>query len=164
MLLLAITGQATYAFPTLLLNAFLPQRSFDDLPAHSGTEYQSMLTPLQCLALYSVFLASHILLFIPSMIILFRVQASVYPASEESIIPYERNGPLSVVQAWKTYTWEGKMRLVRLYAKILPMVWVISLATGTLIFFEMRWVLGSKSPIMESILKVWLQNQTGRAQ
>ena len=163
MLLLAVTGQATYAFPTLLLKAFMPTLSFDDHPRHENTPYQSMLTPLQCLALYSIFLASHILLFIPSMIILFRVQASVFPEQEESIIPFERRGAMNVIQAWRTYTWQAKVRIVKLYAKVLPLVWATSLAVGTLIFFELRWALGEKSSVMENILHTWLRNQTGRA-
>ncbi|KAK6527797.1 hypothetical protein TWF694_004777 [Orbilia ellipsospora] len=163
-LLVAITGQATYAFPDIMVKAFVPSRAFDDPPPEDDDNpYQSMLTPLQCLAIYSVFLASHVFLFIPSMIILYRVQASVYAATEEAIIPFERVGAQNVVQAWRSYTWEGKKRLIRLYAKVMPVVWLAAFGVGTLLFFEMRWVMGAKGHVLDVILHTWLKNQFGRA-
>ncbi|KAK6503682.1 hypothetical protein TWF481_008685 [Arthrobotrys musiformis] len=161
--LVAITGQATYAFPDIMVKAFVPSRAFDDPPPQGDNPYQSMLTPLQCLAIYSVFLASHVFLFIPSMIILYRVQASVYASTEEAIIPFERLGPQSILQAWRSYTWEGKKRLIRLYARVMPLVWLAAFGVGTLLFFEMRWVMGAKGHVLDVILKTWLRNQYGRA-
>ncbi|KAF3927974.1 hypothetical protein ABW20_dc0109862 [Dactylellina cionopaga] len=161
--LVAVTGQATYAFPDLMVKAFVPSRAFDDPPPEGDNPYQSMLTPLQCLAIYSVFLASHVFLFIPSMIILYRVQASVYAPTEEAIIPFERVGATSIIKAWTGYTWEGKKRLIRLYAKVMPVVWIAAFAVGTLLFFEMRWVMGAKGHVLDVILHTWLKNQFGRA-
>ncbi|KAF3931266.1 hypothetical protein ABW19_dt0209892 [Dactylella cylindrospora] len=162
-LLVAITGQLTYAIPDIMVHAFVPQPAFDDPPPQGDNPYQNMLTPLQCLAIYSVFIVSHICMYIPSMIILCRVQASVYAVTEEAIIPFERTGPLTILGAWKTYTWEGKKRLVRLYAKIMPLVWLAAFGVGTILFFEMRWVMGAKGHILDMILKTWLKNQYGKA-
>ncbi|EPS35445.1 hypothetical protein H072_11127 [Dactylellina haptotyla CBS 200.50] len=162
-LLVAIFGQATYAFPDIMVKAFVPSRAFDDPPPEDDNPYQSMLTPLQCLAIYSVFLASHVFLFIPSMIIMYRVQASVYSSTEEAIIPFERLGPQSIIKAWKSYTWEGKKRLIRLYLKVMPVVWLAAFTVGTLLFFEMRWVMGAKGHVLDIILHTWLKNQFGKA-
>ncbi|KAF3928546.1 hypothetical protein ABW21_db0206465 [Orbilia brochopaga] len=163
-LLVAVTGQLTYALPDLMVKAFVPQHAFDDpTPPSSDNPYQSMLTPLQCLAIYSVFLASHVLLFIPSMIILYRVQASVYSPTEEAIIPFERTGALSIVKAWTSYTSEGRWRLVRLYARVMPLVWLAAFAVGTVLFFELRWVMGDRGHVLDVILHQWLRNQNGRA-
>jgi len=162
-LLVAVTGQLTYALPEIMVQAFDPQRAFDDPTPRDDSPYDSMLTPLQCLAIYSVFITSHVLLFIPSMIILYRVQASVYAVTEESIIPFERTGPQTITAAWKTYTWDAKKRLARLYAKVMPLVWVAAFLVGTVLFFEMRWVMGAKGHILDTILHQWLRNQNGRA-
>ncbi|EWC46112.1 hypothetical protein DRE_04686 [Drechslerella stenobrocha 248] len=163
-LLVAVTGQLTYALPDIMVKAFVPQLAFDTPPPPSNDNpYQSMLTPLQCLAIYSVFLACHVFLFIPAMIILYRVQASVYAPTEEAIIPFERTGPQTVVRAWTSYTLEGKKRLLRLYVRVMPLVWLAAFTVGTVLFFELRWVMGDKGRALDVILHQWLRNQHGRA-
>ncbi|KAJ6256305.1 hypothetical protein Dda_8803 [Drechslerella dactyloides] len=162
--LVAATGQLTYALPDIMVKAFVPARAFDDpTPPADDNPYQSMLTPLQCLAIYSVFLSVHVLLFIPSMIIMYRVQASVYSPTEEAIIPFERTGAQSIVRAWTSYTAEGRWRLVRLYARVMPLVWLAAFGVGTVLFFELRWVMGDRGHVLDVILHQWLRNQNGRA-
>jgi len=161
--LVAVTGQITYAFPQIMIKSFIPQPNFDDPSPDPDAPLKFVLTPLQCLAIYSVFLASHVLLFIPSYIILTRVQASVFSVNEDSIIPFERRGPLSIIGAWKTYTWDAKKRLIKLYFKIMPLIWIAALAVGTILFFELRWIMGGKRYVLDTILHQWLKNQNGPA-
>jgi len=70
---------------------------------------------------------------------------------------------LNVVEAWKTYTWEGKKRLAKLYAKIMTLEWVVILLFGTVLFFLFLWAMGENSRVLDQILKTWLRNSLNRA-
>ena len=81
---------------------------------------------------------------IPAEVTLKRVQASMLPEEDESIVPFDRtfagkvkpevlggSGCVGMLDAWKTFDKGGRIRLIKLYAK----VFLISIATT--IFFAM---------------------------
>lgn len=86
-------------------------------------------------------IAGFLVLF-PAYVALTRVYASALPEQDESIVPFDRtfggraqprseggNGIVSMLDAWRTFDWAARIRLIKLYAK----VFVIELAT-TLLF------------------------------
>ncbi|KAH0541463.1 hypothetical protein FGG08_004072 [Glutinoglossum americanum] len=89
------------------------------------------------LAVVVVGLAVFILIQIPATVTLARVQASLLPDSEESIVPFDRSfggkvvpeiiggsGVVGMLDAWRSFGWSSRVRLLKLYAK----VWAIQIS------------------------------------
>lgn len=78
-----------------------------------------------------------ILIRLPAIVTLARVQASLLPESEETIIPFDRtfggkvipeiiggSGMIGMLDAWKSFGWSSRIRLLKVFAKI----WAIEAA------------------------------------
>ncbi|KAI0022395.1 putative ubiquitin conjugating enzyme [Xylariomycetidae sp. FL0641] len=76
---------------------------------------------------------------IPAQVVLTRVQASILPEEDDTIVPFDRTfqgkvepaivggkGYVSVMDAWKTFTRASWIRLVKLYLKIFAAVFALS--------------------------------------
>jgi len=106
-----------------------------------------------------VFLCVYILvaLFIvlPAAVALARVETSLLPEDEDTIVPVDRTfngkvvakeyggtGALGFIDAWKSFDWEARRRLLKLYVKILMIGLALGLAIGLILIFEGTLVLG----------------------
>jgi len=71
---------------------------------------------------------------IPANVILTRVQASILSDTDETIIPFDRTfkgkvvpeivggtGVIGMADAWNTFDWAARVRLVKIYAKVFAM-------------------------------------------
>jgi len=71
-----------------------------------------------------------VLIVIPASVTLIRVQASLLSEEEETIVPFDRTfggkvvpetaggtGVIGILNAWKTFDWNSRVRLLKLYAK-----------------------------------------------
>jgi hypothetical protein len=78
-----------------------------------------------------------ILVRIPAVVTLARVQASLLPDSEETIVPFDRtfdgkvvpeivggSGVIGMLDAWKSFGWSSRISLLKVFAKI----WAIEAA------------------------------------
>ncbi|KAG4411519.1 hypothetical protein IFR04_015342 [Cadophora malorum] len=74
------------------------------------------------------------LVVIPANVTLTRVQASLLVDTEETIVPFDRsfggkvvpeivggNGMIGMLDAWKTFDWAARIRLVKTYLKVIAM-------------------------------------------
>lgn len=72
-----------------------------------------------------------IFIVVPSHVVLVRIQASLLPEEDETIVPFDRafqgflepavvggNGFVSIKDAWKTFTRASWIRLIKLYVKV----------------------------------------------
>ena len=88
-----------------------------------------LLIPVCLGLLASLFISLFIVL--PATVTLIRVQASMLPREYEAIVPFDRtfggrvqpesvggSGAVSMLDAWKTFDWAARIRLVKLYIKI----------------------------------------------
>ncbi|KAI1503679.1 putative ubiquitin conjugating enzyme [Biscogniauxia marginata] len=95
-------------------------------------------------------LVMHIFLVIPAQVVLTRVQASLLPEEDDTIVPFDRSfqskvepaivggkGYVSMVDAWKTFSRASWTRLVKLYAKIFLASVAISLLWMAVVIPEM---------------------------
>lgn len=77
------------------------------------------------------FLAALVFVCFPVTVAYTRVQAALLPADETPIVPFDRtfggafvpeseggDGRLSMRAAWKTFNWNGRVRVVKVYAKM----------------------------------------------
>lgn len=85
----------------------------------------------QLLMVAAVGIVTSFLIQLPATVTLTRVQASLLAEEEETIVPFDRSfggkveprvvggtGAVSMLDAWKTFDYAARIRLVKLYAKI----------------------------------------------
>lgn len=128
----ALAQQATIYVPITLFVIF-------DLEGYfRNPSVFNELSPMQqksvMLASFAVMMsgiATAVLMVFPANVVLKRVQASLLPEENDSIVPFDRTfagkvqpqvvggtGVVSMLDAWKTFDWAARFRLVKLYAKI----------------------------------------------
>lgn len=82
---------------------------------------------------------------IPARVILTRMQASLISQSEETIVPFDRsfggkvsdNGMIGILDAWKTFDWAARRRLMKVYLKVFGILIGVILFFSGLIWCEM---------------------------
>lgn len=84
-----------------------------------------LLALIKVLTVFAIYLFCSVAFVIPPRVMLIRVQASLLPESEETIIPVDRSfggsGVIGMIEAWKTFDWNSRVRLLKLYGKIAAM-------------------------------------------
>lgn len=98
---------------------------------------------------------SGFLVLFPAYVALTRVYASALPEQDECIVPFDRtfggrvqprseggDGIISMLEAWRTFDWAARFRLIKLYAKIFAIEFATSLFFGGLILAQLIHILG----------------------
>lgn len=144
------------AFLAQILNLSAPQWKVGEpteIPENHGAAWKTLIIVLAYVVI-AIFVA------VPAQVVLVRVQASLLPEEDETIIPFDRSfqgtvepavvggkGYVSVRDAWATFSTAAWRRLLILYVK----TWAIS--TGVLvllsvaIFVPQFIIIGSKSKV-----------------
>lgn len=143
--LAAIAQQVAVYVPHDLFKAFgLLAYSNPEKLANADQETQKHVLFQLCIVI-AVGIITNFLIVLPAEVTLTRVQASLLPEEEESIVPFDRSfggkvvpkvvggtGAVSMLDAWKTFDYAARIRLVKLYVKI----FAIKIAT-TMVFMGM---------------------------
>ncbi|KAB8288105.1 hypothetical protein EYC80_010238 [Monilinia laxa] len=121
----ALAREAVYFLPGYLAISF---GLFESEPAKMSPQE---LTTMGIQTASVIILASVLafLVLIPASVTLARVQASLLAESEESIVPFDRtfggrvseDGVLGLLDAWRTFDWNSRVRLVKTYIKAAAM-------------------------------------------
>lgn len=139
----ALAEQATIYVPITLFVVFDLEGYFRNPAAFN--ELSPMQQKSVMLASFAVMMsgiATAVLIVFPASVTLKRVQASLLPEENDSIVPFDRTfggkvqpqvfggtGVVSMLDAWKTFDWAARFRLVKLYAKI------FAIQVSTTVFF-----------------------------
>lgn len=152
---LAIAEQLTIIFPAYLFLSYGLDESMtpEKLAALSCNE--AKLTVLKYLSVGILFLVHAFLVVIPANVSLTRVQASLLAENEETIVPFDRSfggkvvpesqggsGAIGMVDAWKTFDWNSRIRLIKAYAKAFAMQIVLTFLMAGVVVFEMIAITG----------------------
>jgi hypothetical protein len=130
--ILAVAEQLSVLLPATLAKVYDFGKLKETAPTMSGGR-----TVVVGLEGFSIFIFGLVLAFffvLPANVVLTRVQASLLDDAEESIVPFDRSfggkvvpeivggtGIIGMVDAWKTFDWASRIRLVKSYAKVLLM-------------------------------------------
>ncbi len=109
----------------------------------------------RALVVFVVAAVFHICLVIPAHVVLTRVQASLLPEEDETIVPFDRSfqgklepaivggkGYISITDAWKTFSRASWVRLIKLYVKIflvglaVTFTWMLVVVPELLVIFR----------------------------
>jgi hypothetical protein len=134
---LAIAEQLTVALPAYLLRAY-SLNQFD--PAGVSKPVIATQAILRLLSVFAVGLSLAFLLVFPANFTLTRVQASLLADTEETIVPFDRSfggkvvpeivggsGVVGSLDAWRTFDWNARVRLLKLYAKVMAIQVAVSI-------------------------------------
>ncbi|KAL8866243.1 MAG: hypothetical protein Q9174_006415 [Haloplaca sp. 1 TL-2023] len=152
----ALAEQAAIYMPVTLFFAFGLEGYFQNPEAFkhlSNVQQKSVM-----LATFTVMmsgLVTAVLVVFPAKVTLKRVQASLLSEENDTIVPFDRTfggkvqpeitggkGVVSMLDAWKTFDWAARLRLVGLYAKIFVIqVWT-TIFFVSLAVFEVRMING----------------------
>ncbi len=118
-------------------------------------EYAQKFALFQVAAAAIAFIVIIVLVVIPADVTLKRVQASMLPEEDEAIVPFDRtfggkvvpeilggSGAVSMFDAWKTFDRSARVRLLKLYAKILLVQFVTTILFIMVVFGELRVIMG----------------------
>lgn len=134
----AIAEQVAVWVPVAIaISSGLGDNSTEDLA--NMTPHQKSMMSLEIVAIGLLAIVLGFGLVIPANVILTRVQASLLPDSEESIVPFDRSfggkvipeivggsGVLSMYEAWKTFEGASRIRLVKAYVKVFAMQFAVT--------------------------------------
>ena len=140
----ALSTQIVAVFPMLVCGSFGSLKHMKNPEYHPGKKdlyavgAQGFFGMLLTLALY-------ILLQIPATVTMVRVAASMLPEEDETIVSFDRTfggkttptiiggqGKIGLVEAWRSFPWASRIRLLKLVGKvalIVLAVWVAMLVT-----------------------------------
>jgi len=138
--LFAIAKHLTDALPLALARSYVFPADPTDPMAWSNLASGCRRTAaLKVFSILALAVALFFLIVIPANVILTRVQASLLPEDEETIVPFDRSfggkvvpevvagsGVVSILDAWKTFDWNARARLLKTYAKYMAMQIAIS--------------------------------------
>ncbi len=139
-----IVGMSFGAFKRIGDPNYKPSRS--DLDAAAG---QSFLV-------FILAIAFTILVQLPATVIVVRVAASMLPEENETVVPFDRSfggkvtpaiiggqGKIGMVEAWKSFDWSSRIRLVKLMAKIYVIMIALWILVIVVMIGEAHLIIGS---------------------
>lgn len=111
------------------------------------------------------FLAVALIIF-PFTVSLKRVQASLLPEEDESIVPFDRtfggkvvpeilggSGKINMRDAWKTFDWNSRIRLMKVYAKVFAIQGAFTVLFAFVVVAELQMMLGDQLMQMATMVR-----------
>lgn len=153
----AVTDKITSVMPLLLCQAFGTMNKFKD-PAFEPSKKDIRLALAQSLLVLLLTFAFILLLEFPATVTVARVAASMLPDENETIIPFDRSfggkvtpaivggaGKIGMVEAWKSFTWSSRVRLLKLIGKVFAMILALWIVFMMVMGAEVHAFLGPKA-------------------
>jgi hypothetical protein len=151
--MLAVAHQIAIVLPAYVAATFNFLGQPDDFA--NTTAAQRWIIGLKVLSIFTLSLALAVLVVIPANVTLIRMQASVLPDEVESVVPFDRSfggkvvpeivggsGIIGMLDAWKTFDRNARVRLFKAYAKVFAMQLAIAVLFFSVIGAEVAMIVG----------------------
>lgn len=112
----------------------------------------------QSLFVFVLGIVMAILIQLPTSVILTRVAASMLPEDNETVVPFDRSfggkvtpavvggqGKIGMVDAWRSFDWAARIRLVKLMGKIMAIMIALWILVIAVTIGEAHLIVGSKN-------------------
>lgn len=159
-----IAEQGSKLLPYAIMKAFSFEAYLHDPSSFQNATpefHREMLA--KWLLVLLVGIASYFLILIPATITLRRVQASMLPDEDESIVPFDRtfngkvqpvvaggSGAVSMLDAWKSFDWPAWIRYLKLQIKLVALALVTSIMFGAIVAGEIVMFKTGGKEVMDS--------------
>jgi hypothetical protein len=150
---LSVAEQAAIVLPAYLTATFNLIGNPDDIA--NTTPAERWIMALKGFSVFAVSIVLACLVVIPANVTLTRVQASLLPDEVESVVPFDRSfggkvipeivggsGVIGMLDAWKTFDWNARVRLVKTYAKVFAMEFAIGMLVFVTLVAQITLIVG----------------------
>ena len=109
----------------------------------------------RCVAVLFISFACTLFLCLPAAVTQVRVEASILPEDQDTTVPFDRSfggkvvskalggtGVVSFIDAWKSFNWEARGRLIKLYIKGLMCIAALAFVLIHVLAFEVFAIMG----------------------
>ncbi|CAE7179803.1 hypothetical protein CFE70_006172 [Pyrenophora teres f. teres 0-1] len=117
------------------------------------SQWMSLVGRFAATAIFAV--TCTMFLCLPAMVTLVRIEASILPEDQDTIIPFDRTfggkvvsqmmggtGVVGFLDAWRSFNWEARRRLIKLFAKTFFVMVAILVVLGHILLFEVFAIMG----------------------
>jgi hypothetical protein len=153
--LAAAAKQLTIGLPIIAFELFDLPRFLDNTNLIGEIdEHARRVVGMQLIAVVGIALGTAVLVLVPATVTLTRVQASLLPETDETVVPFDRSfggkvvpeilggsGKIGLLDAWKTFDWASRLRLVRVYLRMALIQFGVFVAFVGIFAIEMRYIL-----------------------
>lgn len=152
--ILALAEQVAVMVPVYIAIASGVTRTPEELQGMTPHQKSMMLLGGSGFAIMGLILG--FVLVIPANVVLTRVQASLLADSEETIVPFDRSfsgkvvpeivggsGAIGMLDAWKSFDWAARVRLVKAYVKVFAMQMGVSILFTILFLLQLFLMVGN---------------------
>lgn len=153
--LLAICEQATVGIPVAFFYAMNLDKMDNEVINNMTCAERKMLA-IKVVSILFLCIFAAVAIVIPANVTLTRVQASLVSDDDETIVPFDRSfggkvvpeivggsGVISMLDAWKTFDWNSRIRLIKLYVKVGVMQILLTSLFVVAITSQIRLIVGS---------------------
>ena len=152
----ATAEQLALYIPAVIFGTYGLNRYAEDPSRYRDVAPEVLLSDItSCLTVVFVALFVVFAIVFPAEVTLTRVQASMLPEEDEAIVPFDRSfggkvepeivggsGCVSMGDAWRTFDWAARIRLIKLYVKIFALQAATTFMFVGLVLGELRLALG----------------------
>ncbi|PSN73547.1 hypothetical protein BS50DRAFT_483166 [Corynespora cassiicola Philippines] len=144
---------ALYITHGFILLLGLHRNAQDNFADYSGAQWASLI--LRSLSALAIGVLCAIFLCLPAVVTLIRVEASILPEENDTIVPFDRtfagkvvprilggSGAIGFFDAWRSFNWEARRRLIKLYLKIFFVMTALFLVAAHVLAFEVFAIMG----------------------
>lgn len=128
----------------------LEQENFAD---YKCAQWTSLIVRVIAIFVFTIF--TSLFLCLPAMVTLIRIEASILPEEEDTIVPFDRTfggkvvekmmggtGVVGFLDAWRSFNWEARRRLIKLFMKISLIMTGVIFITVHVLAFEVFAIMG----------------------
>jgi hypothetical protein len=96
----------------------------ENVSAYSGVQIACLVLRLVITFVFAI--TCTLFLCLPAVVTLVRIESSLLPEDEDTIVPFDRSfggkatsaGKIGFLDAWRSFNWEARRRLIKLFAKV----------------------------------------------
>ncbi|KAF2800690.1 hypothetical protein K505DRAFT_263505 [Melanomma pulvis-pyrius CBS 109.77] len=124
-----------------------------DVTQFSGAEWAWLIT--RFVVMFVIVFACSIFICLPAMVTQIRVEASILPDDQDTIVPFDRTfngkvvakilggtGCIGFLDAWRSFNWEARVRLIKVYVKAFFIVTGLFVVLAHVLAFEAWAIMG----------------------
>lgn len=121
------------------------------------TQGQWMCLAVRVFGVILFAMTSILFLCLPAIVTQVRIESSLVPEDQDTIVPFDRSfggkvvsqmlggsGKIGFLDAWRSFNWEARRRLLKLYIKIAAIMLFALFVVGHVLAFEVFAVMGSQ--------------------
>ncbi|KAH9864368.1 hypothetical protein J1614_010302 [Plenodomus biglobosus] len=125
----------------------------ENVSEYNGTQWTSLIVRMIATLIFAVLCT--LFLCMPAIVTLVRIEASILPEDQDTIVPFDRSfggkvvekmmggtGVVGFLDAWRSFNWEARRRLIKLYIKTFVMVSTLVFVIMHVLAFEVFAIMG----------------------